>query len=371
MIDPHVPDFTDIVVELIDLPFDTGRKFIKLSYRDERLKDYSLIVVADSLSQGQPSLFSRLSTFIVRYPRYVHAEALRHRVISRNAASSRARSVKATIKEVMENPTIPLFTVNQKGMGGRFSEPERREKQIAAWLRARDRAVASVLELIVGPEIFDNYGNGFDDASGVAAAWEEILDDYYANGYDSNGDAREGYLSTHKQQFNRLIENFGPFEEIITASYWDNFLELRDHDLAQPEIRAFAALVRKALEVSEARETWIHAPFIPLDEIPEEPTDFDSVRPLLLRSANECAQVSYNDKSAATKTTASATKGEELFRLKHYSPFEHQAIAEIPFDEEVVSQSAGQDFVRDEDQLVSNLDWSWVQLRSILAGVTK
>lgn len=361
--DPNAPDFDSIVIEEVELPFDTGRKFTKISYADPRLKDYSLVHMASTLN----SLGKRIDTAVVRYPRYVHAEALRHRVISRNAASSRARSVKVTLRDVMENPTIPLFTVNQAGMNGRYSEPERREKQIAAWLRNRDRAVASVLELIVNPELSEKYGSD----SAIAAAYEEILEDYYENGYDSKGEPREGYLSTHKQQFNRIIENFGPFEEVITSTYWDNFLELRDHKDAQGEIRAFAVLVRSMLNHIEPTDSWIHAPFIPLAELPEQPTDFDTVRPLLLRSANECAQVSYNDKSSATRSTASATKGEELFRLKHYSPFEHQAIDSDIFWNILVPNSEGQDFVTDPDELASNLDPSWIQLRVMLAGVTK
>lgn len=367
MQDPNAPDFESIIIEKIALPFDPDKKFLRFTFADPKLKDYSLICIRSTIN----SFGQRLDTIVVRYPRYVHAEALRHRVLSRNAASSRARSVKVTIRDVMENPTIPIFTVNQAGMGGRYSEPERRELQIASWLRARDRAVASVLELIAGPQIFAKYGSNADDATSVANAWEEILEDYYENGYDAKGEPREGYLSTHKQQFNRIIENFGPFEEVVTSSYWDNFLELRDHADAQPEIRAFAVLVRAMLSSSEPEYSWLHAPFIPTAELPEGPTDFDAVRGLLLRSANECAQISYNDKSTATRSTASASKGEQLFALKHYSPFEHQAIDADDYWGIIVPSSDGQEITRDPDNLVSNLDPSWVQLRPILAGVTK
>ncbi len=361
------PDFSSIVIEEIQLPYDSEVSYLKLSFTDPMLKDYSLIVILDSVTC---SLGNRIFTVIARYPRYVHAEALRHRVFSRNASSSRARSVKSTLKEVMENPIIPLFTVNQKGMGGRFAEDAVREKQIEGWLRARDRAVASVLELLVGPELFDNYGSGFEDTSAVAAAWEEILDDYYENGYDSNGDPKEGYLSTHKQQFNRIIEPYTPFEEVITSTYWDNFLSLRDHEDAQPEIRAIAVLIKAALEASAPQERAFHLPFIPLNEIPSVEADWDTVlKPVFLRSSAEAAQISYNDKSSAAKSTATAALGARLFDSRHLSPFEHPAVDAETYEK--ISGRADTSLTTNGAELISNFDPAWIQLRPILAGITK
>lgn len=362
-----VPDFNSVVAESITLPYDPSKKFLLLRFSDPLLKDYSLIVILDS-HLGRTAFGERIITMILRYPRYVHAEALRHRVISRNAASSRARSVKTTLRDVMENPVIPLFTVNQKGMGGRFSDAETREKQIDAWLKARDGAVASVLELLVGSEIFENYGSGFRDVSAVAAHWEEILDDYYENGYDSEGNVKEGYLSTHKQQFNRLLEPFSQFEEVVTGTYWDNFLSLRDHDDAQPEIKAPAVLIREALRISVPDTRDFHLPFIADADVPAVTDSWeDVIKPIFLRASAEAAQISYNDKSKAARTTASSSLGGRLFESRHYSPFEHPAIAREAYEE--IAPRA--ELETDLSKLVSNFDSSWVQLRPILAGITK
>jgi len=362
------PDYSSIVVEHVEMPYDAENTFLKLSYSDPKLKDYSLITVLDT-KLGE-SKNERVSTFILRYPRYVHAEQLRHRVISRNASSSRARSVRSTLREVMENPVIPLFTVNQKGMGGRFADKETREHLIAGWLRGRDRAVASVLELLVSPAIFDTYGTD----SNVAAHWEEILDDYYANGYDGNGELKEGYLSAHKQNFNRIIEPYSQFEEVVTSTYWDNYLNLRVHADAQPEIMASAILVQKALELSTPKERTIHLPFIAEADYPSaeqwvngEITWNGDVKSVFLRSSAEAAQISYNDKSKAARATASASLGERLFESHHLSPFEHPAIAKSLYEKLAIREG----LERDTSKLVSNFDSSWVQLRPILAGITK
>ena len=51
------------------------------------------------------------------YPRFVHAEHLRHRMFSFNVASSRAIPVEKIIQQVEENPVIPIhWGAAQKGM---------------------------------------------------------------------------------------------------------------------------------------------------------------------------------------------------------------------------------------------------------------
>ena len=360
--DLSAPDFNSVITEFVALPYDT-QKFLRLSYSDEKLADYSLLVMLDSKTHEPVN--SRLSTFISRYPRYVHAEALRHRVISRNAASSRARSVKSTIKEVMTNPVIPLFTVNQKGMGGRFAPPEIREALITEWLLARDKDVASVLSMLINPSI----RNGKTDSE-VANDYEALLDDYYQNGYDLEGEPKPGYLSAHKQQFNRIIEAYSQFEEVITSSYWGNFLNLRNHPDAQPEIKAVAVLVQRALELSTPVQREFHIPFIAQADIPGIDADWETVmKPVFLRAAAESAQISYNDKSSSSKVTATDRLGVRLFESNHLSPFEHSAIASDTYFSHI-SKTADH-LEKSPEKLVSNFDPSWVQLRPVLAGVTK
>lgn len=364
------PDFSSVIEEQVTLPHEPNKTFLKLTYSDPILKNYSLIVVADTVATSLAPISreeekARISTFVPRYPRYVHAEFLRHRVISRNASSSRARSVRSTLSEVMNEPVIPIFTVNQKGMGGKYPTPEVREALVKEWLLARDRDVTSVLSMLVNPSIAEGR-----TPTEVANDYEAILDDYYANGYDANGEPKPGYLSAHKQNFNRLIEAHTVFEEVITATNWDNFLELRDHDDAQPEIRAIAVLIREALKRSTPVEHWIHLPFIAEQDIPAEPVPYLEVKPLMMLSATECAQISYGDKTKAKKSTATLTLGERLFESKHYSPFEHPAISSYKFDH-AYTDGFADGLVEDYECLDSNFDYRWYQFRILLAGVTK
>src|SRR5579872_6997195 len=70
-------------------------------------------VECDSIS---PEGF-RLTTFVVTFPRFILAEWNTHRMLSRNAASSRAIPVEKRIASIEADPFIPeQFGANQKGM---------------------------------------------------------------------------------------------------------------------------------------------------------------------------------------------------------------------------------------------------------------
>lgn len=107
---------------------------------------YKCEIVADSLSpQG-----NRLTTFLVTYPRIVHAEMLRHRMFSRNVASSRAIPFEKMVKDVEENPFIPIaWQKSHKGMQGteyfntHYSQTNDYNQDIhyGFWMDARDEAI--------------------------------------------------------------------------------------------------------------------------------------------------------------------------------------------------------------------------------------
>ena len=146
---------------------------------------YKCEIIADSLSpQG-----NRLTTYVITYPRIVHAEMCRHRMLSRNTASSRAIPFAKMIKDVQENPFIPIaWQFKHKGMqGSEYVNPEEHygeiEARVDSWLEARDKAVEM------------------------------------ANDLD--------FLDTTKQLCNRLLEPFVWTTEIITGTEWANFFELR------------------------------------------------------------------------------------------------------------------------------------------------
>jgi hypothetical protein len=364
---PLVPDFSSVVSELVTLPY-RSEPYLRLSFSDPMLEGYEVTVIEDSLASGEAETIEyekianslglsrvRLTTVASRFPRPVLAEVNTHRVFSRNSASSRARSVKATIAEVMNNPYIPLFTNNQKGMGGAYVTAEVRERAVEAWLEARDSAVVSMLKMLLGDMMPDGM------ISEIAADYENLVDIYYNDVY--NADIPDPLaLSIHKQNANRLIEPFIWHEAIITSSYWDNYLDLRNHDEAQPEIKAMAVLIDAALRQSEAKVNWAHLPFIAPEDLLESSASFAEIRPVAMRSATESAQISYRDKSRAVKSNATSALGERLLGSKHFSPFEHVAFARL--DSDFLNELG---VTVEDEALRSNLDDSWIQLRSVLA----
>lgn len=157
-----------------------------------------------------------LSTLLLRYPRFIHAELMTHRALSRNAASSRAIPVKKIIDDILADTAMPIhWGKNQKGM----QADEECDAQVAvgwgsddyvfgtrqdAWLQARDRAIEQA--------------QAFDAA---------------------------GY---HKQVVNRLLEPFMHITVLASATSWQNFLALRDHPDAEPHIAMLARAIRAELD---------------------------------------------------------------------------------------------------------------------------
>lgn len=253
-------------------------------------------IVADSFAPNG----RRLTTFVLTYPRFIHAEFMTHRMVSRNASSSRAIPVKKSIDMVVSEPVIPLaFTKNRRGMqGGEALDGEAHEKAKAVWLKARDAMVECAREL--------------------------------------------ADLEVHKQYANRLLEPFANITVVASATEWDNFFALRCHGAAQPEIHYLADQMYGQYFLNkpqEAYEGFWHLPLLSQEDINMCSAVFgvsclaDSEQAALLavkRSVAKCARVSYLNHDG-TKTTID--QDIELYnRLVgsapiHASPAEHQAQA--------------------------------------------
>lgn len=351
MTTPLKPDFSTIRTRQVELPYDT-EPFLDLSFRDPLLQGYEVKVIADTAPDS--GLDSRLTTIIVRFPRVVLAEMNTHRVFSRNSASSRARSIKVTLRDVMEAPYIPLFTQNRRGMSGEYVDAATRERAIPHWLRSRDAAVAGVLRLLLG----DMIDPALTDQD-IVAEWEAWVDTYQEEVYLSDT-PDERALSIHKQNVNRLLEPFMWHEAVITSSYWENFLDLRAHLEAQPEIAAVGFLVQAALQASEPEKSMLHLPFIARAERDAVSLyDTEALTELFLRSSFEAAQISYHDKSSQARTTATWEKGLMLLREKHLSPFEHPALA-------VEALSAYNSSISGLYMPSRNFSSTWAQFRAIV-----
>src|SRR5690606_39311319 len=77
-------------------------------------------IICDSL---HPTTGVRLTTFECKYPRYIHSEIMTHRILSRNAQSSRAIPAAKRMRSIRENPVTPIrWGLNQKGMQAKDEE---------------------------------------------------------------------------------------------------------------------------------------------------------------------------------------------------------------------------------------------------------
>lgn len=238
---------------------------------------YQAKILADSVSPAG----HRLTTFELTYPRIIHAEMMTHRVFSRNAASSRAIPAAKLIQAVIDNPFVPeAFTENRPGMTAcNFVTDQKSARN--SWLGARDRAVFSALELCE--------------------------------------------LNVHKQHVNRLLEPFQWYTAIFTGTDWANFLALRTHADAQPEIQRLAFLVQGALEANAPEPygygDW-HAPLLPdIDEL-WEAYPIGDIKKI---SAGRCARVSYLTHDGKRDPQADIELCDRLIASGHMSPLEHVA----------------------------------------------
>lgn len=244
-------------------------------------------VIQDSLAPSGV----RLATLQLRYPRFIHAEFMTHRVFSRNASSSRAVPVAKMLEQVRNDPAVPChWGANQPGMQAAGEVPEE-VKGLAQvqWRIAAERA----------------------------AHHAEMLSS----------------LGLHKQVCNRLLEPFQFMHVVVTSTEWDNFFALRLDAAAEPNMQALARAMRKAMDESEPfyrpieRDTELawHLPYVTA----EERQKYRNVPHYLAKfSAARCARVSYLNHDGTSPDT---DKDLELFQRlvgsnpKHASPVEHQA----------------------------------------------
>lgn len=239
-------------------------------------------IILDSLS---PHSGIRLLTMQLQYPRFIHAEFMTHRMFSRNASSSRAIPVAKMIKMVREDPAMPIhWGANQPGMQA--------DEQIHPDLQTLAR-----LQWL--------------DAAKNAATQAEKMNS----------------LGLHKQVVNRILEPFQHMHVIVTATDWDNFFNLRDHDAAEPNIRYLAQCMKLAMEISKPVVREAHMPYISDEELAAQ-ADCKDPFELPMISAARCARVSYlthdGESPDRLKDLALAAM---LETSRHASPFEHVAIS--------------------------------------------
>lgn len=235
-------------------------------------------VIADSINQDG----NRLTTFLVTMHRIVLAQLNTHRLFTRNASSSRAIPTDRFIKQIMENPALPVYWgKNQKGMQP-GDEVENIDLCIAEWLGARD-------DMIKRAEKLKEYG-------------------------------------VHKQTVNRLFEPFMYTTVLISATELDNFFKLRLHKDAQDEIQVAARAMHEALQASTPKQLrwgdW-HIPFA--DQYMRD--DMKVLEKVKIATAR-CARTSYLNFDGNIDYQKDFKLHDDLIGDGHLSPTEHCAMAD-------------------------------------------
>lgn len=254
---------------------------------------------------------TRLTTFLVKFPRFIEPEILRHRSLSFSAASSRAINLEKHIEKVNKEYFIPEFTKDAKGMSAK--EP----------LGSQEKGWATL-----------TWGIALNDAINAS---KELLK-----------------WGVHKQHGSRLLQPFEYQEMIISGTEWESFFDLRcpkyfipgvdgevyqskldvqcivnKYDLkgfdpnkhnkseAQPEIQELAEMMWDMYLLSIPKTSQVHLPFGYNDEYTLEKN--------VARNVAQCARISYLsevDDIEKDQLLYSKLKGSQ-----HWSPFEHVAFA--------------------------------------------
>lgn len=248
----------------------------------------------------------RLTTFVLKYPRFIHSEVMTHRCFSRNASSSRAIPFKRQMQMIKEDMAIPLeFRENKPGMqAGKSLSPFKQKLAVKLWRFAGHVAVL------------------------------------FAKGLN--------WLGVHKQYVNRLVEPFAHISVVLSSTEYSNFLALRFHSAAQPEIAKLAEIMWKVYSTNKPETlqsgSW-HLPFISVEEKQEQALKsitgkvslssdeewFNYHLPLIKMSVARCARVSYLTHEGKIPSQEDDFKlydrllGEQPI---HASPAEHQACAD-------------------------------------------
>lgn len=250
-------------------------------------------IILDSISPDG----HRLTTFEVKYHRYMLPEMNTHRKFSRNTASSRAISYAKMRQSIIDDPAFPSsWRLEKKGMqGGELLSAEDQELAGERWLVARDQAI-------------------------------KVADELHG-------------LGVHKSTVNRILEPFQYVTSIISATDFSGFFDQRCNPQAQDDIRIAAEAMRAAYDASTPRVAaygvW-HCPYITPEDIAQadEMKIYGPERQELFKqiSVARCARVSYLTQDGKREWDKDLILYNRLITAVpgHWSPAEHVATPENP-----------------------------------------
>lgn len=242
------------------------------------------MISAKMIADSKSEFGVRICTLQLKYPRFIHAEFMTHRVFSRSASSSRAIPISKIISQVWNDPAMPVhWGANVSGMQAK--------QELTGWKLTTAKFIwrSSAKFACVFAYLFSKIG-------------------------------------LHKQIGNRILEPWQYINVIVTSTEWENFFELRIHPDAQPEIQELARAIYRCINHSTPKliehGDW-HLPYI----TEEEKTIFPQ-EDLLKASTARCARVSYsNHDGSKPNIIRDIDLHDKLVASRpiHASPAEHQA----------------------------------------------
>ena len=270
---------------------------------------FQALMIKDSISPAG----IRIRTFEIEYPRFIHSEFMTHSEFNRNASSSRAIPVMKVLKQVWNDPVIPVH------WGGNIPGMQAKE-ELSGW-----RKKAAKFLWVAGSKV----------ACGLAYTLCK--------------------LGLHKQLANRVLEPWQWIRVITTTTSTSNLFGLRCHADAQPEFQHLAnlmALTERGSTPELLMPGQWHLPYIRegdwftafdlckrhriTRDIPKDEEVYEILRKV---SSARCARVSYlTHEKRVPGISDDVGLFSKLVESKpvHASPTGHQA---TPVDDTVVTAS--------------------------------
>lgn len=229
-------------------------------------------ILADSINP----FGDRLTSFEITVPKWLLQEINTHRALSRSFASSRA---------------IPL----------------KKYRELATY--TPEKWFANQAGMEVGEELQDSYDS---------KVWWKF----------AHQDALDAHVQLEKQNVsksiaNRLLEPFAMVKGILTATDWDNLINLRSESGAQPDFQDLSTQLGYLLLDNDPVQVWWHKWHLPYIGLTEDYENKQNPR----ISAARCARVSYLNHDGLRDIEKDLDLSDMLEANKHLSPFEHPAIA--------------------------------------------
>lgn len=234
-------------------------------YIDEKMK----ISILNKAANPDRNIIA--SFLLEDFPYAVLAEFNKHRLFSSSTESSRARPTTAVIKQIHGNPYKPNFTGTRKGMSGAVIGKEQETEASKIWKESIEQQILNANELL--------------------------------------------RLGIHKQDANEVLKPYMLVSQVVTATDFSSFFELRCAEGAKPAIRDFAIEMKRLFNTTEAAPLEFGEWFKPWPQ------------KSIIENVAACAGISYAQHSKDRDTADAQRLHDDLAANRHMVPFEHCAMA--------------------------------------------